>query len=333
MYRLLRPVLFKLEPESAHALTLLALRASGSFAPLRWVLSQAYRGPEKPLQVMGLRFRNPVGLAAGYDKDAAAVRGLACLGFGHIEVGTVTLRPQPGNPQPRVFRLVEDRAVINRMGFPGKGAEHVARALRAQPRDTVVGVNLGKNRDTTLEEAASDYVELMRIFAPLADYLTINISSPNTAGLRHLQGRALLEQLLKTVADERGKLPARPPMLVKLAPDLTGEELEHAVGAILESGMDGIIATNTTVSRDGLRSPRQAETGGLSGAPLRERSEAMLQEVVRQVSGQIAVVSAGGIMHPADARRRLDLGADLVQVYTGLVYAGPGLVKDILAHL
>lgn len=333
MYRLLRPVLFKLEPESAHVLTLLALRASGSFAPLRWVLSQAYRGPEKPLQVMGLRFRNPVGLAAGYDKDAAAVRGLACLGFGHIEVGTVTLRPQPGNPQPRVFRLVEDRAVINRMGFPGKGAEHVARALRAQPRDTVVGVNLGKNRDTTLEEAASDYVELMRIFAPLADYLTINISSPNTAGLRHLQGRALLEQLLKTVADERGKLPARPPMLVKLAPDLTGEELEHAVGAILESGMDGIIATNTTVSRDGLRSPRQAETGGLSGAPLRERSEAMLQEVVRQVSGQIAVVSAGGIMHPADARRRLDLGADLVQVYTGLVYAGPGLVKDILAHL
>jgi dihydroorotate dehydrogenase len=441
MYRLLRPLLFRLNPETAHALTLYVLRFTGAISPLNWAISRAFYTPPKPVQAFGLTFRNPVGLAAGYDKDGIAVRGLAALGFGHIEIGTVTPRPQAGNPKPRVFRLVEDQAVINRMGFPGKGAEFVEQQLKAhviarrsactsaagtgersvaepktdeaissqqgivhldlqqvqvspppsttlpglappvpasgrlapagsrpergagragraaarndmrvmvgQSPTIIVGVNLGKNKDTPLENAAEDYLSLMRTFAPLADYLAINVSSPNTVGLRRLQGREMLENLLKAVAETRnslalpapvpqaqvskaeGSLVTRP-ILVKIAPDLSNEELDDAIGAILDTGMDGVIATNTTLGRQGLRSKRREETGGLSGSPLTVRSEAVLRGVVKRVEGRIPVVSVGGIMCPEDAKRRLDMGAALVQVYTGLIYAGPGLVQKII---
>jgi dihydroorotate dehydrogenase len=336
MYSLFRPLLFKLGPETAHGLTLNLVRLAGIFPPSRWILQAMYAAPDKPVEAFGLKFKNPVGLAAGYDKDGIAIRGLSTLGFGHIEVGTVTPRPQPGNPKPRVFRLVEDQGVINRMGFPGKGASNIECRLSSivhRPRSTVLGLNLGKNKDTPLENAADDYISLMRAFAPLADYLAINISSPNTVGLRRLQGREMLENLLRQVNLERGTWNLKRPILVKLAPDLSDAELDDAIGAIHDNGMDGVIATNTTLARDGLRSKHHGETGGLSGRPLTVRSEAILDKVVKRLGGRIPVVSVGGIMSPDDAKRRLDKGAALVQVYTGLVYAGPGLVKQIVQSL
>jgi len=301
MYKLLRSLLFQLDPEIAHYLTLQIMQI-GSAQPFNAILRTMYFAPSKPVQAFSLTFKNPVGLAAGYDKDAIALRGLSALGFGHIEVGTVTPRPQPGNPKPRVFRLVEDEAVINRMGFPGKGADYVAMSLRGAQRrsnlqikkglprrqrtaarnDTIIGVNLGKNKDTPLEEATRDYISLMRTFAPLADYLAINISSPNTIGLRKLQGRELLESLLGQIAAERLKSDVSNPILVKLAPDLTNDELDDALGVILDTGMDGVIATNTTLEREGLRSNHREETGGLSGSSLRVWSEAMLEKGVKR---------------------------------------------------
>ncbi len=367
MYPLFRSLLFKLDPEVAHALTLRLVGLAGRIPPSRWILQGMFTPPARPVQVFGLTFRNPVGLAAGYDKDCQSVAGLSALGFSHLELGTVTPRPQPGNPKPRVFRLVDEKAVINRMGFPGSGMEYAARSLRAfrgssnrglssdkthrneamyrdpaqrtstAPRSaqpsTVIGVNLGKNKDTPLENAAEDYIALMRTFAPLADYLAINISSPNTVGLRRLQGREMLEGLLGAIAQERRNSSIEYPILVKIAPDLSDEELDDAVGTILDNGMDGIIATNTTLSREEIQSPLRVETGGLSGQPLTGLSDSVLEKVLARVNGRVPVVGVGGIMSPDDAKRKLDLGAALVQVYTGMIYAGPGLVKEIVAGL
>ena len=360
MYKFIRSIFFKLNPESAHHLTLQLMRVGG-IQPFNSLLLMMYSAPSKPVEAFGLTFNNPVGLAAGYDKDGLAVRGLSTLGFGHIEVGTVTLRPQPGNPKPRVFRLVEDEAVINRMGFPGFGMKKVELSLRGAlkgrrgnlqliesekingrlPRrafgtsrsDPIIGINLGKNKDTPLEEAANDYISLIRTFSPLADYLTINVSSPNTVGLRRLQGREMLENLLGKVSAERLKSEVSRPVLVKLAPDLTDEELDDALGAILDTGMDGVIATNTTIARTKLKSKHREETGGLSGSPLKVQSEAMLAKIVRRMDGRIPIVSVGGIMNPGDVKRRLDMGAALVQIYTGLIYRGPGFVRQILRTL
>ncbi len=356
MYPFFRSLLFRLDPEVAHQLTLGLIRLGG-VEPIRSILRAMYSAPSKPVQAFGLTFKNPVGLAAGYDKDAVAIKGLATLGFGHVEVGTVTPKPQPGKPRPRIFRLPEDEAVINRMGFPGKGADYVAKGLLragldiakntptrpAARNDMIVGINLGKNKDTPLEQAASDYTELMRQFMSQADYLAINISSPNTVGLRRLQGRAMLEELLSAIQQERepafapNPFPAGRgecvPILVKIAPDLSEQELEDAIGVILDNKMDGIIATNTTLSREGLRSKYRGESGGLSGSPLRLRSEAVLCQVVKLVNGKIPIVSVGGIMNPEDAKKRLALGASLVQVYTGLIYRGPRLVKEIVEKI
>ncbi len=343
MYHLFRPLLFRLDPETAHGLTLNLLWLAGIFPPSRWLLQALFAAPEKPAEAFGLKFKNPVGLAAGYDKDGVALRGLAALGFGHLEIGTVTPRPQEGNPKPRVFRLMENEAIINRMGFPGLGAEAVAKKVGRLARSNVqtqkhanviLGLNLGKNKDTSLENAAEDYIMLMRRFMSLADYLAINVSSPNTVGLRRLQGREMLESLLGAIAKERESITlgrgGHKPVLVKLAPDLNDEELDDALAVILDTGMDGVIATNTTLGREGLRSGLQGETGGLSGRPLTVRSEAVLDKVVKRLEGRIPVVSVGGIMSPEDAKRRLDMGAALVQVYTGLVFAGPGLVRKII---
>jgi dihydroorotate dehydrogenase len=334
LYTLLRPILYQLQPEQAHALTVALLRLAGDFAPARGVLHAIFR-PRRALvstRVFGLEFANPIGLAAGYDKDGLAWRGLACLGFGHIELGTVTPRPQPGNPKPRVFRLVEDRAVINRMGFPGLGAQFLAAHLGGKrPPGLVIGVNIGKNKDTPAEEAARDYVSLVETFAPLADYLVVNVSSPNTPGLRLLQDRTALEKLLAPVDAARcAYTRRRVPVLVKLAPDLDDAGLDGALEAALGCGMDGIIAANTTVWREGLRSRDGGETGGLSGAPLAPLSLDFLARVVRRLDGRLPVVASGGVMDAAGARSRLDAGAVLVQLYTGLIYSGPGLVKDIL---
>ena len=332
MYRLIRPLLFQLDPEDAHRLTLWLLNQAGRLRfPLK-MLETLYAAPDHPTEVFGLSFKNPIGLAAGYDKDGMALPGLAALGFGHIEIGTITPLPQEGNPKPRIFRLIEDQAIINRMGFPGCGADHAARQLckNQKPSSTILGVNLGKNKDTPLERSAEDYLTLMRIFTPLADYLTINISSPNTVGLRRLQGRKMLEKLLDAISKERKNLPGRIPILIKLAPDLEDEELEDALDVILSTDMDGIVATNTTLSRPGLRSKKAAESGGLSGAPLRKISLQMLEKIVHRVNGLIPVVSSGGVMTPEDASQRLDSGAALVQIYTGLVYQGPGLLRKIL---
>jgi dihydroorotate dehydrogenase len=333
MYRFFRPILFRLDPETAHGLTLHLVRLAGILPPSRWLLQAIFAAPEKPVEAFGLRFKNPVGLAAGYDKDGVAIHGLSTLGFGHIEIGTVTPLPQPGNPKPRLFRLPEDQAVINRMGFPGRGMEAVSRQLSAishRPRSAIIGVNLGKNKDTPLEDAADDYLTLMQRFIPLADYLAINVSSPNTVGLRRLQGREMLETLLGQINAARDTWHVTRPVLVKLAPDLNDEELDDALGAILDNRMDGVIATNTTLGRDGLQSKHQSETGGLSGRPLTVWSEAVLAQVLKRLDGRLPVVSVGGIMSPEDAKRRLDMGAALVQVYTGLIYAGPGLVQKIV---
>lgn len=362
MYKLLRPLLFRLEPERAHQITLQAIRFAGKFPPSYKFLDWMYRAPSRPVQAFGLTFKNPVGLAAGYDKDAVAIHGLAALGFGHLEVGTVTPMPQPGNPSPRIFRLVEDEAVINRMGFPGQGSAYAVKFLKGKPKkrgvirsilfgsaahtdkpekpyrhnQVVIGVNLGRNKSTPNEEAVLDYLALLQIFAPYADYLAINVSSPNTVSLRQLQGRAALEGLLTQLDLQRKleeqALEKRLPLLVKIAPDLSDQELDEAIDVILRTNMDGIIATNTTIEREGLKSRYRVETGGLSGSPLRMRSETVLCQLVKGVNGKVPIISVGGIMNPDDAKKRFDLGATLIQVYTGLVYQGPGLVKKILVE-
>ncbi len=338
MYSLIQAFLFRLDPERAHSLTIRILRLAASVPIVPGILRYIYQTADKPVQSFGLHFRNPVGLAAGYDKDALGWRGLACLGFGHIEIGTVTLKAQSGNPEPRIFRLPDERAVINRMGFPGEGAQVVARRLTAKrPPGLVLGVNIGKNKDTPLEAAAQDYVELVKIFGPLADYLAVNVSSPNTVGLRRLQARDMLDGLLGSLAKERivqrqrsGKMV---PMLVKLAPDLNDDELDDALAAIQGYGMDGVIATNTTLSRDGIHSLNAQEAGGLSGAPLTVRSREMVAKIVQRSGSRLPVIGVGGIMTPADARAMLDAGACLAQVYTGLIYAGPKLVQRIIKEI
>ena len=337
MYRTLRPLIFKLKPEQAHTLTIALLGLGGSNPLSRTILSTWFRarqgGPQ--VQAFGLTFSNPLGMAAGYDKDGLGWRGLATLGFGHIEVGTVTPRPQPGNPSPRIFRLVDDRAAINRMGFPNQGAEYLAKCLRGpRPKNLVLGVNIGKNKVTPNEEAVQDYLSLMRTFAPLCDYLAVNVSSPNTPGLRSLQSRKALEELLFPLAAERAeqvkKLNKPVPVLVKLAPDLAPEELDQALDVMIASGMDGAILSNTTIRREGLESPLQKETGGLSGAPLNARNTALVRRVVQYTGGKMPGVASGGVMNAEDVQAKLDAGAVLVQLYTGLIYAGPGLVRDIL---
>ncbi len=328
-YPTLRRVLFRLDPERVHDATLRLAQLAGAVPPIG-ALARRWWGPAAdPVDVFGCRFPNRLGIAAGFDKDAIAWRGLSRLGIGHVEVGTVTPQPQAGNPKPRVFRLPEDRALINRMGFPSRGADYVARRLAGRRvGDTILGVNIGKAAPTPLERAEDDYVSLLDRFVPLADYITVNVSSPNTPGLRTLQSARRLEDLMGVLVRHRNELTPRRPLLVKLAPDLPPEELAETIEAVLTAGIDGIVATNTSTARPGLSSPRSAEPGGLSGAPLGGKGLAVVEEIARRTAGKVPIIASGGVMGFADAQARLEAGATLVQIYTGLIYGGPRSLRE-----
>jgi dihydroorotate dehydrogenase len=351
LYTLLKPLLFRLEAERAHTLiTGLLCAASGTpLLPLIRALS-AYDDPILQVDCAGLSFRNPLGLAAGFDKRAELIAPMAALGFGHVEVGTVTPRPQPGNDRPRMFRLPEDGALINRLGFNSPGMVSVARRLRDQRRATtdqspllsnapssfvlrpsspVIGVNIGKNRATALDRAVEDYAAAFVALAPLADYVAINISSPNTPGLRKLHERAALEELLGALVSLNRQMPRPRPLFLKVSPDEGRAQLEQVVGAGAAAGIGGFIATNTTLSRAGLRSRNSSEAGGLSGRPLADRALETLATIYRLTAGRLPIVGVGGVAGGADAYARIRAGASLVQLYTALVYHGPGLPSRI----
>jgi dihydroorotate dehydrogenase len=336
------PALQRFEAETTHERTVAALTLAQS-NPVGRALLRAIAGhtPAIPVQVGGLRFPNPLGVAAGFDKDARVALGLALLGFGHVEVGTLTPRPQPGNPRPRVFRLPADGALINRMGFPNGGVAAALprlQALSTRPREFVLGISLGKQKETPLDAAVDDYLAVMRAVYTYADYLTVNVSSPNTPGLRRLQSAHYLEHLLRSLVAQSHHLAAQTatsprPLWVKIAPDLTTDELDEILTALSTTAIDGIIIANTTLARVGLVDPAQSEAGGLSGRPLRERSAALIATVHRRTAGQLPIIGTGGIASAADARRMLDAGAAVVQLYTGLIYGGPGLPGRILREL
>jgi dihydroorotate dehydrogenase len=320
-----RPLLHALDAETAHGLTIRALSAMRAGAP-----AAAY--PRLAVKAFGLSFPNPLGVAAGFDKNAEVPDAMLALGFGFTEIGTVTPKPQAGNPRPRLFRLPEDTAVINRMGFNNEGHAAALRRLDARRgRGGIVGVNIGANKDSA--DRIGDYVQGIAAFAHVASYFTVNISSPNTPGLRGLQSRAELEQLLGRINDERARQERQPPMLLKIAPDLREDELEDIAAACSGGAVDGIIVSNTTLSRDGLRSSHAQEQGGLSGLPLLQLSTRQLARMFVLTDGKIPLVGAGGVHDGASALMKIRAGASLVQLYSALVYKGPGLVTDILNHL
>jgi dihydroorotate dehydrogenase len=331
MYSLARPFLFGIDPERAHGFGLASLEAAYR-SGLGGLL--ASRPQPLPTKALGLVFPNPVGLAAGLDKNGAHVDALLGLGFGFIEVGTVTPRPQPGNPKPRMFRLPDYEAIINRLGFNNEGVDALVRNVgRARRRQGLLGINIGKNKDTPNESAEADYLFCLERVYPLADYVTINISSPNTAGLRELQEEQALRRLVGTLREAQERLGAqhgkRVPMLVKVAPDLSDDDIEAAARVLGDLGVDGVIATNTTVSRITVQQhPFARETGGLSGAPLMDKSTAVLRKLRTRLPEQVPLVGVGGILSGADAATKMAAGASLVQVYTGLVYRGPALIGE-----
>ena len=330
LYPLLKPVLFAVDPELAHDVSLEMLQQFHRLLPKRRV--------ERPIRVMGLDFPNPVGLAAGLDKNADYLDGLSRLGFGFIEVGSVTPRPQPGNPQPRIFRLTRQRSLINRMGFNNKGVDYLVERVRDRPRDYVLGINIGKNRDTPLERALDDYRAGFEKVYPYADYIAINISSPNTPGLRELQNEVALEGLLAGIDELRRRLEDRHqlhrPLALKLSPDLDPRAIPEIADTLRRHRVDCLIATNTTLDRGPVEGHRlAAENGGLSGAALCERSREVLEAFARELRGELPIISVGGIDSVEEARLRLELGASLIQIYTGLIYRGPGLVNRIARSL
>jgi dihydroorotate dehydrogenase len=331
LYKLVRPFLFMLDPERAHGL---ALRY------LEWRGQHAHPKPieHNPIELMGLRFPNRVGLAAGFDKNGVAIPGLASLGFGHLEIGTVTPLPQQGNPRPRIFRLSDHQAVINRMGFPNEGVNALVERLKQLPERPILGINLGKNKDTPNEDAVNDYVLGLQKVYPYADYITINISSPNTPQLRELQAAAALQDLLTTLKNMQSLLSHEHqryvPLVVKVAPDLDPDQIAEMAQILVSTEMDGLIATNTTLSRAGVENSRHgAQTGGLSGAPLAQHATSIIREFRKHLGPAFPIIGVGGILSVKDAQDKLDAGAQLVQLYSGLVYAGPDLVAQVAKAL
>lgn len=341
LYRsILRPVLFRLPPERAHEMALHALALSlGTKWARRVAVGRFSRAPFGELRRFGLNFSNPVGLAAGFDKNGTAARYLAALGFGFIEVGTVTYQPQPGNARPRLFRLPQDRALINRQGFNNHGAAALAATLTNNRPSCVLGINIGKSRAVALEDAVNDYLASFELVHGLADYLVVNVSSPNTPNLRELQRPEALAALLGALQKRNQELASahpshRPvPLLVKIAPDLSERDLESIVEIALRANLDGIIATNTTTSRAGLKtSPAKVESlgeGGLSGAPLRSRSTAVIASLYRLTRGRMTIIGVGGVFTAQDAWEKINAGASLIQLYTGLIYQGISVARDI----
>lgn len=338
LYALARPFIFSLDPETAHNLTLPSLQRAASCG-----LTKLIGRPEPdPREVMGITFPNPVGLAAGLDKDGAYIDGLASLGFGFIEVGTVTPRAQPGNPQPRIFRLPKANAVINRMGFNNGGVDAFIANVQAskfyQNKEGVLGLNIGKNADTPIERAADDYLHCLEKVYPYASYVTVNISSPNTKNLRQLQGGSELDALLSQLKNAQARLADRHqryvPIALKIAPDIDNEQIKTIAAALVHHKMDAVIATNTTITRDAVKGlPHAEETGGLSGAPVFELSNAVIRALKAELGNAIPIIGVGGILSGNDAQAKTEAGASLVQLYTGLIYRGPALVKECTAAL
>lgn len=335
LYGLARPLLFGLEPERAHGLALRGLERLHRLGLAGWLA----RPPAAlPVNALGLNFPNPVGLAAGFDKDGEFVDALFALGFGFVEIGTVTPRPQPGNPRPRIFRLPARQALINRLGFNNRGLEAMIERVRARRSQGILGINIGKNAATPLERAEDDYVAGLRGVYPLADYIAINVSSPNTEGLRALQHGEALRRLLATLLDERDALAARHgvrrPLVLKLAPDLDDEALRSLLQVLNERPPDGVCATNTTIDHAAVAGLRHGEErGGLSGEPLRERADAVLKKLASALDAGIGLIGVGGIVRGEDAAAKVTAGASLVQFYTGFVYRGPRLIGECVEAL
>ncbi len=335
LYPLLRPALFSLDPETAHAVTLKLLKLTQQTG-----LSglTAAKNTDKPITVMGLEFKNPVGMAAGLDKNGDYIDALAALGFGFLEIGTVTPRPQDGNPKPRLFRLPEHQAIINRMGFNNLGVDHLIEQVKKTHYKGVLGINIGKNFDTPIENATEDYLIGLRKSYAHASYITLNISSPNTKNLRQLQQGDEIKKLLESLKEEQGLLEKQQgryvPLVLKIAPDLDDEQITHIASLLLEFNIDGVIATNTTIEREKVKQhPLGAETGGLSGAPVKEKSTYVVKALANELNGKLPIIAAGGILSSADAQEKLAAGASLVQIYTGLIYQGAQLIEDILVDL
>jgi dihydroorotate dehydrogenase len=336
MYKLLlRPLFFLFDPEKIHHTVFSLLKAIGKIPGVLALVSRLYVVHDKALErkLFGITFKNPVGLAAGLDKDAKLIDELACFGFGFIEIGTLTPKPQPGNDKPRLFRLPLDKALINRMGFNNGGALEAAHRLKNRKSSVIVGGNIGKNKITPNENAFDDYVQCFHVLYPYVDYFVLNVSSPNTPGLRELQEKEPLRKLLMDVIDLSKSKPAYKPVLLKIAPDLTSTQLDDIVEILKETHTDGVIATNTTISREGLNTPldvvHKIGNGGLSGKPLTTRATEIIAYLRKALGNDYPIIAVGGIMSEQDALDKLAAGANLVQIYTGFVYEGPAVVKRI----
>ncbi len=332
MYSIIRSFLFRFDPEKIHEFTFEFIRILHKIPGMRSLLRSLYTTQDARLKrtVFGIDFPNPVGLAAGFDKNAALYDELSSFGFGFVEIGTVTPLPQPGNDKPRLFRLPKDQALINRLGFNNKGADAAAARLRfRKPDGPVIGGNIGKNKNTPNDEAVSDYVKCLHALYEQVDYFTVNVSSPNTPGLRDLQDKEPLRELLRTLKKEMTAFPKAKPILLKIAPDLTDGQLDDIIDLVKETQIEGVIATNTTLSREGLADSNRAETGGLSGMPLSKRTTEVIRYLKTKSGNAFPVIGVGGIMTVQDALEKFDAGADLIQLYTGFVYGGPDLIKKI----
>ncbi len=334
-YPAIRKVLFQFDAETIHELTIKSLKSTGK-SPLNIFYKQQVQ--DKPLTVMGIKFPNPIGLAAGLDKNGECINAFDAMGFGFVEVGTVTPRPQPGNDKPRIFRLPEANAVINRMGFNNKGVDYLVSQVQAANFKGVLGINIGKNKDTPEENAKDDYLHCMRKVYDLATYITVNISSPNTPGLRSLQYGDALNELLSALKAEQSILAEKYgkyiPLTVKIAPDLTTDEVKSIAKSLLDNKIDGVIATNTTLSREGVEGLEfGTEQGGLSGQPVKDKSTQVIKILSEALDNKLPIIGVGGIASSDDANEKLEAGATLVQVYTGFIYQGPPLIKDIVNGL
>lgn len=333
--KLIRPLLFLIDPEKIHHIVFSVLKTNGAIPGMKSVLNSFYgfRHPSLRRKVFGLDFENPVGLAAGFDKDARLIDELACMGFGFIEIGTLTPKGQPGNDKPRLFRLPEDQALINRMGFNNEGVQAAVERLKKRKSKVIIGGNIGKNKVTPNESAFDDYGICFEALYPYVDYFVINVSSPNTPGLRELQEKEPLRKLLQYVIGLSRAKQIYKPVLLKIAPDLNQGQLDDVIEILLETRTDGVIATNTTISREGLQTGKDVldkiGAGGLSGKPLRKRATEVIAYLRNKLGASFPIIAVGGIMTPEDAREKLDAGADLIQLYTGFVYEGPAIVSRI----